>query len=563
MRHARKTGLIIFALLLAWLFAEFYERRFANWIEPVAQEAWSALRGKSTPPSNIVIVSIDKDSREKLGVPLLSRDQWPFALYYDDIDAATLSSFVNAMHESEARSIGVFTGFFPSGGTLINQLASGAFNEATSPLKVHVALQRGYFVPSDTTFSGFSFVSLPPRAIQSRHRSDIPEDPEYSQRLSFDWTARWFYDESLYNDKSPLFPEVISGVARKNGPDANDLIRFYGPSGTFPTVSLAQVLSDTTLGRSGFFKDKIVLLGHGKGYDDNFYETDFRTPLLGQALYPIEIIATQTANIIDGSWIRRLSAKTERNIMFVLALGILVAYCFLEAPRVARSVVGLFIVWVAGSFLAFTMGFFVPGLSLFAFVGLGGFLTVVTTEVLKTSSRGQTLNYDLTPESVASLDSLKAAQTAICSHFGANLIIWRRFYEDLSDKTQWAYLGCLLLEGRTSSQKGEHIYLKVQNLPHEILANWNKAISLFYEKAHRSALAPFAAVGNADCVLSLAAWRYVEDIARRHPELSVEIPTDWSEKMDLCDKGIRFFIPLEEYQLSDGGPCQNVSPWEH
>lgn len=126
--------------------------------------------------------------------------------------------------------------------------------------------------------------------------------------------------------------------------DNNMLINFAGPSGTFPVVSFYKIWKLAREGNTSFFKryfkDKIVLIGPG-----NIYSQDFKpTPFYRSRYYTgtrqtlgIEIVA----NVINTILERRFIASLEfyQTVLIILFLGVLTGVITFTLSSVASGII--------------------------------------------------------------------------------------------------------------------------------------------------------------------------------------------------------------------------------
>ncbi len=100
---------------------------------------------------------------------------------------------------------------------------------------------------------------------------------------------------------------------------------YYGPAGTFPSVSFRQALYEDGV-PPGYFKDKIVFIGGRPvttaitlGHDEfgNPYSRMGRQFMAG-----LEVHATEFCNLMDGDWLNRMAWQGETAVL--LAAGIVI-----------------------------------------------------------------------------------------------------------------------------------------------------------------------------------------------------------------------------------------------
>src|SRR3990172_5912662 len=122
------------------------------------------------------------------------------------------------------------------------------------------------------------------------------------------------------------------------------LINFAGPSGTFPIISFYKVWQLSRKGQTDFFKrnfkDKIVLIGPG-----NIYSQDFKpTPFYRSQYYSgtrqtlgIEIVANVINTILERRFI--VSPELWQTILVILFLGVLTSFTSFKLSPIAGGIV--------------------------------------------------------------------------------------------------------------------------------------------------------------------------------------------------------------------------------
>ena len=136
------------------------------------------------------------------------------------------------------------------------------------------------------------------------------------------------------------------------------LINFAGPSGTFPIISFYKVWQLSRQGKTDFFKrnfkDKIVLIGPG-----NIYSQDFKpTPFYRSQYYSgtrqtlgVEIIANVINTILERRFI--ISLKFWQTILVILFLGVLTSFTTFRLSPIAGGIVAFAIAVSYANFCIF------------------------------------------------------------------------------------------------------------------------------------------------------------------------------------------------------------------
>lgn len=117
-------------------------------------------------------------------------------------------------------------------------------------------------------------------------------------------------------------------------------INFAGPSGTFPIMSFYKVWQEASLGHTDYFskhfKDKIVLIGPGNVYSQDFKPTPFyrsRHYSGTRQTLGVEIIANVINTILERRFI--ISLQLWQTIVIILFLGILTSVTAFKLSPVA------------------------------------------------------------------------------------------------------------------------------------------------------------------------------------------------------------------------------------
>jgi CHASE2 domain-containing sensor protein len=139
-------------------------------------------------------------------------------------------------------------------------------------------------------------------------------------------------------------------------PGGFDYINFYGGPDTLASISLAGLITPGQRVPDEYFRDRVVLIGAAReiGVSAAGRSDSFRTSYSNERMFGVEIHGTIAANLIDGTWIRRLPIQAETLLMglvaFVLAFTVSGAGP-IGAPLWALGLSGL---WLAVSYVAFS-----------------------------------------------------------------------------------------------------------------------------------------------------------------------------------------------------------------
>lgn len=128
------------------------------------------------------------------------------------------------------------------------------------------------------------------------------------------------FDIELYPDSLKIGKNVIP-LSKNN----TAIPEFWGPSGTFTTISYADIIDGTV--SSDFFKDKIVLIGSITQEEHDTYSTPYTTSnmvLHGALETPgVEIHASAIQSFLDNTWYQQVNPYL--NLLFLVLAVILTA----------------------------------------------------------------------------------------------------------------------------------------------------------------------------------------------------------------------------------------------
>jgi serine/threonine protein kinase len=249
------------------------------------------FRGKRSPHPDIVIVAIDEQSYSQLQVPLTA--PWPRALH-----AQLLSMLADAGAKRVVFDV-LFTGSDPTN-TNDMQLAH-------SITRVPTVLGAALGYTQKATINGAFLLEelLQPDAMFERESIGIGIVglPQKFGRV-----------RGFFESRSAVFPHlsslaemaVILDRTSQGRPAQGDLINFYGPSKTIPTLSYEMVVknSDPRHLRQ-VFENKIVFVGLGLRSSTGPSQRDAFTTPFDELTYGTELHATAASNLMQDSWIRQ------------------------------------------------------------------------------------------------------------------------------------------------------------------------------------------------------------------------------------------------------------------
>ncbi len=354
---AIKRGLL--SLLFACLPILFFTTELFEAVEPRLLHQWFMLRGARETPQSVSIVRLDKAAYDL--VKLSTGEMFPrdrIAEGMDKITAAGAKAIViDAILQRE--------GDDPEADSKL------AVSLATSPS----VIGRHVEIIIDTDPQGRRHKKkMSVRPIQlfaESAKAVIPLEVRQVSGIAREITLSNQH-EVLASVRVPLLGPLRKFFsAQLVEPSGFDFINFYGGPSSITSLSLADVIGPHATIDRAYFQDRVVLLGvisdAGAGIEAG--KDTFLTSVSNSPMYGVEIHATIAANLLDGSWIRRLPIEIESLLMSLIAF--VMSYAVLAASgRVATLVIfGTALVWFGFSFYAFCQLYiFVPGLTLFLFL---------------------------------------------------------------------------------------------------------------------------------------------------------------------------------------------------
>jgi adenylate cyclase len=308
-------------------------------LESTGYDLLFALRGPRTPPADVVVVAIDNDSYEPLGVP--QRAVWPRTLHAD---------LIRTLADEGARAIAFDVLFLGESDPVQDINLEFALDEAGI-----VILGSELQVVKDPRFRQTNLREPhAPFSEAAAAVADVTLPTERDGVIRYTWLDR---GERPTLALSAV--EVATGVDLPQD-ERRRYIDYYGPRRTIPTRSIYQALDPETYLPPGFFKDKIVFVGLSEtAVTADTGKDAYLTPYRGKggdSTYGVEIHATIAANLLEGREILRPAPwKGWLWLLLVSFVGALV-FAYTRPLLGFVALIGVEIVPWAVAFLAFTTG---------------------------------------------------------------------------------------------------------------------------------------------------------------------------------------------------------------
>ncbi len=293
-------------------------------------------RGPRPPTAPIVIISIDESSFVEIN------EQWPFP-------RATHAKLIETVAAGGALAIGV--------DVIFDQPSSrGPADDAT--LGTAVARARNVVLGAAPAIDRQGFITrqvpnLPLPSIGHGAAGiaavNLPHDPDSKVRRAQQrvWTgAEWLPGLAV------KLHDVVTAAGLAAAPlprQAEILINFNGPPGTFPWVPYYRVVKDEV--PAGFFRGKIVLIGPTSEPMHDVFATPFTRG--GDLMPGVEIHANVLETYLSGNRLREVPVAASTALAVVAAL-LAAALAVRLHPLRALAAVALLVVAVTGvAYIAF------------------------------------------------------------------------------------------------------------------------------------------------------------------------------------------------------------------
>lgn len=360
-RKLRRT----FIVLLFGLTAAIAEEHIVHYYPMSEQKLidyWFRARGTIAAPKDVLIVSMDDFSAQKLGVSAMV---WPRALHVQ---------LIERLKEFGANRV-IFDVLFNEKREEADDLALAA---AMKKLPVAIAKVRAVDIGQEGAGQDKPVILEPLGLFVEAAKAVVfvfaPSDP--------DGVVRRF--QTAGGDvpgQVPLASALAGLLDGQELPTSYDLINYYGKPGTITILPYHTLLEGEEGELRALLKDKVVFVGKMFALEpailskqaSTSYSDSFAIPTsdgtIGRRAFGVEIQATIAGNLLDGTWIRRAPPRTEILVLVVAALCFSMVL-FMLRP-IWEGVVTLLAgaaVWGFLSYRAFLSGYFLPGMSLFVFL---------------------------------------------------------------------------------------------------------------------------------------------------------------------------------------------------
>ena len=322
LKRCRRYGLFLFAFVLGVGCLLLWKGEIGQGIDRWVLQQFFSLRGKLTPPEDIIIVGRDQGMLEKYGLPL------PRAVIADGLEKIVQGDLKLLIVDASLPQ-------------------DGAEPEADKRIarafaSVPTVIGAGKFYTDEGEALTFGSDSIFQEAASFEIPMTFPGDQGVVSRIAIDRSK----EASLYQ-RVPLAQALPPGsiAADMTPPGQFDLINFYGPAGTVRHISLQDLIDGDLEYAKEQLKDRIVLVGGNFGEKSSKIENsdEFFISASPDTMYGVEIHATIVGNILEQSWIRQLDSIHTVAIFYCCVVFIFLLIFFLH-PFLAYMLIGLMLV---------------------------------------------------------------------------------------------------------------------------------------------------------------------------------------------------------------------------
>jgi CHASE2 domain-containing sensor protein len=328
---------------------------------------WFWLRGERAAPESVVLIEVDSRTKERLG---LSEK--------DSIPRSAVSEFLERLAAYHPKAVifdYVFQGEGPDRAT--DERLALALKNVPSVIG-SVTLLDPERNPEDEKVNF--------RRTRKRSLRLFSESARYEVPVQLSVSGQFVKKISLVGD--PTLPRVPLVRPLKElvdqsieEPGEGDLINFYGGPFTLNGIPFFKFLQAEELPPTELLQDKVVLVGWTErsiNALDPERRDSFLTPVSSQPLYGVEIHGTIAANLLDRTWLRRLSPEAEVLIAFWFMFFVSLAATRYSVRRAFPWILLCDALMFAAAYLAFSkFYYFIPfgtigAASVPAFLMIGG-----------------------------------------------------------------------------------------------------------------------------------------------------------------------------------------------
>lgn len=337
------SGCMFGALLLH---ASLFLSPLGQRLETKQTDLWFRVRGIQPPPPDLIIAALDEATYRELGLS-----------HIQPIPRALLGDILDKIREGGAEGCFLDLIFRDPG-------PSQAENQklATALSSFPTLIGAFDYVERDNIEKSAKLVEVFPRPEFGAAAARVVK----VNVIEVDSVRYFTQPKPMEREVSPLAYSYVEWAKLPKAPEFQDLINYYGPPGTIPTVSLYKILRNDRAANEALFKGRFVVLGNTLATGLSYSLKDaFMTPTSSRAMAGVEIHSTVLANLRTGGWIHRSPLSTE--LVLLTAVILVVTGVFFVLPAgpslICYSIVTA--VWTVWAYLWFLQNRFMPGVLVF------------------------------------------------------------------------------------------------------------------------------------------------------------------------------------------------------
>ena len=315
-------------------------------IEVSQTDVWFRVRGVRPPPSDIIIAALDEATYRELGLS-----------HIQPLSRGLVGDLVTTIAASGAESCFLDLIFRDPGTSQEdNQKLAASLRALPTFIGAFDYVERDNIANTAKLVEVFPREEFMTAATRSVKVNVIDVEG-----------VRYFTQpKESERDVLPLPYSYARWAKLRSAPAYQDLINFYGPPGTIPTVSIYKILRNDRATNEALLKGKMVAVGNTLATGLSYSLKDsFVTPTSSRPMAGVEIHATVLGNLRTGSWIHRTPLPIELQLLSAVLL--VVSGVFFTLPAGPALVFYAFVTatWSVWAYLWFLQDKFLPGTLVF------------------------------------------------------------------------------------------------------------------------------------------------------------------------------------------------------
>ena len=353
-KYVSSFSILTTAVVLSLLHLVLFISGLGQQIESIPESWWYRLRGPLPTPEEVIIIGMDRESKDKLDISL--NELWPRNLHaqlLEKLAKLEVKRVIFDLYFNEAReasSDAEFAQALTLLPTTIGRYLVETLKQSPNSNAFEIQVEKSNTVESFR------------KAARSLMLLNLP--------ISHGKVRNFKTGKGTIDDITPL-ADVIFGsqVTSQELPKKNDHLLYYGPQLTINTIPYHQVLNDSSLVDFSTFRGKTIFIGITSDLNARMLSEDsIYTPVSDRPMHGIEIHATVAANLIRGEWLNKFSKEFEAALLSSLAFFFSYLIFKLNPLRSFILMTTLSLSWFVASYMLFINHYLLPGLLLAALI---------------------------------------------------------------------------------------------------------------------------------------------------------------------------------------------------